>query len=314
MYWKFKAIIQNFVSYLPSSLSYALYYWLQRRFGGLEKINTLNKLADGVETWTKIMDLGIDPKGKVFFEIGTGRVPFASLAYWLMGAKKIITIDVNPYLQADLIKESLQYISNNEMQVRKLFGAFLEDKNLNDLLRFIRLSSFSTTAFLDMCQIVYVAPGDAANTALPANSVDFHTSYMVLEHIPNDILEKIFIEGNRIIRDHGLFVHRIDYSDHFAYSDKSISSGNFLQYSDVKWERYAGNRYMYMNRLRHDDYISMLVAKGHQILKEEPLVDEQVQNMIKDKKLSLAERFKSKSYKVLATTGAWILSQPKQID
>ena len=49
----------------------------------------------------------------------------------------------------------------------------------------------------------------------------------------------------------------VDYSDHFSHSDQTISSINFLRYSDDEWQRYAGNRYMYMNRLRHDDVLAL---------------------------------------------------------
>ena len=48
---------------------------------------------------------------------------------------------------------------------------------------------------------------------------------------------------------------------------------NFLQYSDAKWDRYADNRYMYMNRLRHDDFLALFHSSGHKILATEPAID-----------------------------------------
>lgn len=114
MHWKLKAAIQNAVSLLPPSVSYATYFWIQRHFGGLRRINPVSPLTAGIETWRRIKKLGYDPSGKVFLEVGTGRVTLVPLAYWLMGAKKTITIDLNPYLKAELKKESLQYISDNK--------------------------------------------------------------------------------------------------------------------------------------------------------------------------------------------------------
>ena len=47
------------------------------------------------------------------------------IAYWLMGARKIYTIDLNPYLKSELVEESLKYIFNNQEEVRNLFDSLL---------------------------------------------------------------------------------------------------------------------------------------------------------------------------------------------
>ena len=100
MHWKLRATSQNTVSLLPTSFSYAAYYWIQRHFGGLRQTNPVSRLSAGIETWKLIQKAGYDPVEKVFFEVGTGREPVVPMAYWLMGAKKTITIDVNPYIKA----------------------------------------------------------------------------------------------------------------------------------------------------------------------------------------------------------------------
>ena len=272
-------------------------------------MNPVSGLEAGIETWTQIKDLGYDPSEKSFLEVGTGRVPLVPLAYWLMGAKETITVDLNPYLKAELIKENLQYISDNTKQIRKLFGSLLQEDRMEELLHFIISVSFSTGAFLDLSCTNYIAPGDAANTGLPSQSIDFHTSYTVFEHIPLEVLRAIIDEGNRIISDDGLFIHHIDYSDHFSHSDQSISPINFLQFSDDEWNKYAGNRYMYMNRLRHDDYIRLFQSAGHRVVSIDPSVDQQVEELLGGEGLQLDERFKSKSNDVLSITEAWIISQ-----
>lgn len=309
MNWKLKAKIQNAVSLLPSSASYAAYYWIQRNFGGLKRLDPISRLTAGIETWKRIQEQGYRPSGKVFLEIGTGRVPLAPLAYWLMGADRTITLDLNPYLKAELAEESLRYISENEKQVLSLFGPLVDKKRFAELLESIRDTRFSADAFLDLCRVDYIAPGDAANTHLTDQSIDFHTSYTVFEHIPLEGLKQILEEGNRIIKNNGLFVHRIDYSDHFSHSDKSISAINFLQYSNDEWERYAGNRYMYMNRLRHDDFISLFESVGNRIVDAQPSIDQYSKELLGRATLQLNDRFSSKSKDVLAITGAWIMSQ-----
>lgn len=307
MHWKAKATLQNAVSRLPPESSYATYYWLQRHFGGLRHINPMARLQAGIETWRQIEKLGSDPFDKTFFEVGTGRVPMTPLAYWLMGAGRVITIDLNPYLKEELTRECLRYIADHAGELQALFGPLLNRKRFEALLDFERQENFDLGRLLDLCRITYIAPGDAARTGLGPEEIDFHTSFNVFEHIPRNVLLAILNEGNRIIRSDGLFVHRVDYSDHFSHSDARISPINFLQYSDAQWERYAGNRYMYMNRLRHDDFLALFESSRHAILAVEPTIDAPSLALLRGGKLIVDGRFGDKAREVLATTEAWIV-------
>lgn len=309
MHWKTKARIQNAISLLPSSASYAVYYWIQRNFGHLRRIEPIAELTAAIDIWKRIQEQDVNPLGKVFLEVGTGRVPLVPLAYWLMGAEKTITIDLNPYLKAELVTENLKYISENREEILTLFGSLIDENRFNELMAMSESSHLSMPALLDLCRVKYVAPGDAANTDYSDNFFDFHTSYTVFQHIPFDVLKQILEEGNRITKSDSLFVHRIDYSDHFAHSDTSISAINFLQFSDNEWERIAGNRYMYLNRLRHDDYLSLFESVGHHILEVQPYTDQRLQESMRQGNIELDKRFSVKSQDILAITGAWITSR-----
>jgi len=311
MHWKIKAAIQNVIALLPDAVSYEAYYWIQRHFGALRRVNPVSRLLAGIETCQRIQKHGRSPAGKVFLEVGTGRAPLVPLAYWLMGAERTITIDLNPYLKEELVGDHLRYICENEAEIAALFGPLLNGKRFEEVLTYARGPKRPVTEFLDLCRITYIAPGDAANTRLPDESIDFHTSYTVFEHIPPAALEKILREGNRITKGSGLFVHYIDYSDHFSHSDKGISAINFLQYSDRAWARYAGNRYMYANRLRHDDFLSLFESVGQRVLGADPVTDQNVQNILATGKLKLDDRFRVKSKDVLAMTAAWIVTEKK---
>ncbi|WP_132999439.1 hypothetical protein [Luteimonas arsenica] len=308
MHWKIKAAIQNAIAVLPASVSYPAQFWLQRRFGGLRAMNPVDRLSAGIETWKRIQALGQDPSGKVFFEVGTGRVPVVPLAYWLLGADRTVTIDLNPYLRADLVEESIGYIRDHAGEIRGLFGPLLREERMAALLEFAD-GGFSLERFLSLCRIEYIAPGDAAHTGLPDGSIHFHTSYTVLEHIPEPVLESIMVEGERVLADNGLFIHRIDYSDHFWHSDERISAINFLQFSDRRWQRFAGNRYMYVNRLRHDDYLRLFESTGQRIVMDEPKVDPKSQQLLQEGGIRLDARFSAKPLDILAIKGAWIASR-----
>jgi SAM-dependent methyltransferase len=309
MHWKVKAAIQNTIALLPRSLSYAAYYRMQRMLGGLKNTNPVEHLGAGIETWQRILREGVDPGDKVFFEVGTGRAPIVPLALWLMGARRTITVDVNPYIKEEIVRESLEFIEANRPEIEDLFGTLLQRHRMDDLLQFSRNRAFSLRRFLDLCCIDYVQPGDAADTGLPSRSIDFHTSYTVLEHIPPEVLARILVEGKRIVRDDGLFVHMVDYSDHFSHSDSTISPINFLQYSDDEWARYAGNRYMYMNRLRHDDVLALFQSAGHVIVSTTPAFDEDAHEVLEAGRLRLNRQFDTKSREILSIRGSWIVSR-----
>ena len=308
MRWKLKSKIQHALSLLPSSASYAAYYQIQRNFGGLRQINPVKKLSAGIETWKRILEQSYNPANKVFLEIGTGRITLIPLSFWLMGAEKTITIDLNPYLKEELVRESLQYIAENQEEIQNLFGSLLNKTRFEQLLEFNK-ANFSINKFLNVCRIDYFAPANAADSNLLPQSIDFHTSYTVFEHISPEIIKQILKEGNRIVKDNGLFIHKIDYGDHFAHSDPTISAINFLQYSDDEWNKYAGNRYMYMNRLRHDDFVDLYQSVGHQIIKAETDIYNRSQKLLKNKAIKLDQQFSCKSEEILSIGESWMISK-----
>ena len=65
---------------------------------------------------------------------------------------------------------------------------------------------------------------------------------------------------------------------------------------------------MYMNRLRHDDFLSIFNAARHEILMECPSVDPELKELLLAKELSLDEKYAAKPMEVLSIVNAWIIS------
>ena len=202
-------------------------------------------------------------------------------------------------MKEELVRADLDYLIKNKTEIENLF----ENRIFNNRLEFVE-SSYQIKSLLEFLNIKYIAPGDASHLNLPNSSVDFHTSYNVLEHIPPEIIKAILKEGQRILKQDGIFIHCIDYSDHFSHSDKSISSVNFLQFSDNYWDKIAGNRYMYMNRLRHDDFIDLFQNLNCEILVDEPNIDESL--LLQKSGFKLDAKFSSKSDEAITIIGSWI--------
>ena len=65
----------------------------------------------------------------------------------------------------------------------------------------------------------------------------------------------------------GITTHSIDYSDHYARSDRRLSRFNFLKYDDAQWRPFNSGL-QYVNRLRHSDYVRLFREAGFAILEE----------------------------------------------
>lgn len=308
MNWKLKARLQNLIDILPEELSYTCYYWMQRKFGSLRnsKLSPVSRLRAGIETCNKIEQTGASPVKSVFLEIGTGRRVNTLLAFWLLGSEKIVTVDLNPYLKEDLVKIDLNYIVNNKSEIENLFGDRIWNNRLDYLIDFVQSEKYILEDLLDFLNVKYIAPGDARNLDLQSESVDFHTSYTVLEHIPPETIRVVIEEGKRILRTNGLFVHNVDYTDHFSHSDKSISSINFLKFSDDEWQKISDNRYMYMNRLRHDDLLKIFSDSQVEILLEENTFDNSLLKILES--IHLDKAYVRKSKEILRITSSWIVA------
>jgi hypothetical protein len=225
-----------------------------------------------------------------------------------MGAEQTVTVDLNRYLSGTLVKESMDYIRSNIDEVHKLFDE-RADREFDARLK--RLTSFagSTDQLLDMIAVRYMSPVDAATLPLQSHTMDFHISNTVLEHIPRDTLIRILQEGARVTRSEGLFVHIIDLSDHFSHADSSISPVNFLRFNEQEWNRLAGNRFMYQNRLRAGDYAEIFRESGLSILDIESKIDRAALQDIGDASI-IDERFRGRPSEELATVELCVVASP----
>ncbi len=310
MNWTTKARIQNAVAFLPSGISHAIYYQLQRRFGGLREIDPVAGISTGVEICRMAARAGRTQWRSRVLEIGTGRRLNVPITLWLAGAEQIVTVDLHPYLKESLVRRDIEYIVEHPEQIARLFGPLLDEARFAALLDLAE-RDWRLDGLLRLCRIDYRPRADASSLDLPDRSIDLHLSCSVLEHIPVDHLKGILREGNRTAARHGLFVHLVDYSDHFSHSDTSISPVNFLRFSDREWERIAGNRYMYANRLRVDDMLALFHACGHNIVIDQPDIDVTILDALTSPGFRLDPRFLNKPHDVLATRASWIVSEPE---
>lgn len=170
-------------------------------------------------------------------EVGAGRDLAVPLALRRLGVARVITCDVERLGRLELVRHAAHRILAGQVN----FAGW------DDLERF---------------GVTYRAPHHVSEAD---DVVDCSCSNEVLEHVPADQLT-VLLKGLRAVT-RGLTTHSIDYSDHYARSDRSISRLNFLRYSDREWRPFNSGK-QYVNRLRHSDYLRLFREAGFTILEE----------------------------------------------
>jgi SAM-dependent methyltransferase len=300
MNWKVKAALQHAVSLLPSQASHEVYYRLQRRWGTLRDVNPVEGFENGLRLVHAIEAAGGSMPGKVVLEVGTGRRVNVPIVFWLCGAARVLTVDLNQYLKPGLILEDLKFVRGHPVTVKQMFGARAESGEFQQRFALLMRDDLSVPELLAAAEIEYVAPLDARKLHLGDDVVDYHVSNNVLEHVPPDELRDILVEGKRVLKSDGLLVHRVDFSDHFSEVDARVSTINFLKYSERQWRRYAGNLYNYHNRLRIDELESIVGVTGLVIADQQAEIDAAALRLL-ESGFAVDPRFAGKPTQVNAT-------------
>ena len=310
MKWTTKARVQNVVAKLPVSVGDGLYYQMQRRAGGLRnpKGAVTTRFVAAVDIWDAARTVRT-PVGAHFFEVGTGHVPVMPVAFWLMGAGSVQTVDLHRRFQADMFDVVIGHVKSNPEEVSALLGDRLDDERLDALISAVPASA---ETIMTSMGVTYSAPFDARSvTSAVEPRPDFHVSNTVLEHIDPIALDEILAAGAAAVSEDGALIHRVDYSDHFSHGDSTVSAINFLQFSEDEWRRYADNRFMYMNRLRDDD-MQELFARHCEVSVFESRLDDEVGAELAEGRIALAELFRVKPHDVLRTTRSTLIGRPRQ--
>jgi hypothetical protein len=292
--WILKAVVQKFISFLPysSRINYFFqkyvtrgvylsdFYFYDRLFHGKNHILGYKKFFD-------------NHVPSVCLEIGTGWYPTVPIAFFLIGAKKIYSLDISFLTSKERLKVTIEkFLESNEKG--KLEDYITPKSERIDILKelILNFDRYKLEDLLDKLNIEYII-GDARSILLEDNRIDLITSNNTFEHIYPEILIPILKEFRRILKNNsGLMSHFIDMTDHFAHLDKSISVYNFLKFSNFAW-RIIDNSVQPQNRLRINDF--KVIYKGLNIPINEETIDEgdlevlksiQINNLYSKEKLS----------------------------
>lgn len=184
-----------------------------------------NKHADYALAQLKNIASHMNIAGKSILEIGPGGNYYLACLLLQNGAKKVFAID----------NENHSFFSNQEIAIyKKLYPESISDDRT-----------------INQDKIAVINYGRHETIPLSDESVDIIYSNAVLEHVyvPRRLLE----ECQRVLRVGGEMMHQIDYRDHI-FDQKSLF---FLRVPDIFFNFFFKNTGMWVNRLRHSEWITI---------------------------------------------------------
>ena len=242
-------------------------------------------------------------KDSVILEFGAGWDLYCPIGIsGIGGVRRYICVDINRFVHKKDIIECIDWYKRKNSELENMLMQEIEGFQDNNKCKDIQIGKGDVLDILKQYfHIDYMAPCDMATSGLDTDSVDYIIVNTTLQHIPFQQLDAILGECSRILKRGGLFVTNVNYLDHYANFDKSITHYNFLQYTDSEFEKYNPPLH-YQNRLRHSDYLKLFKKYGFCILEEQKYKSKEG-----DKKdlssVTLSEKYMSYSDKDLLILG-----------
>lgn len=306
-HWLLKAIVQKALSVVPGGRSGNSI--LQQHFTGSLEINdntfelTLSRCRKHLESYFAIR--GHSQSGFSVLELGSGWHPFIPIGIYLCGASQSWTFDVQPLLSPKRTRLALELYSRYAQRgTLTSLLPWVEEAKVRFLLDLAqRADEYSTSEILQRMQI-YPMVGDASKTELRSGSIDFFFSNTTLQYVPEGVIATLFGEFRRLAAPGAVMSHYIYTGDDFALFDRSITSYNFLKFSDASWRLLAGAIHS-QNRLRPSDYRRLHTAERWTVRAED-----NIQGCLEDlRHIHLAEKFRKYPQEDLLCLETWITSQ-----
>ena len=304
--WIVKALAQRTIGFMPNPD-----YWsdlVQRKIAGSVDL-TYPFFLSRLDVARKNLEACAREKSPAeVLELGTGWFPIVPLALRLAGASQVRTCDIVEHVSPERLRATLQAFARaaDDGELNRRLPAI--NHALLQQIRSVDSTGQTCVESLHALGVDYMV-GDFPGDLLPPASIDLIVSHAVLEYVAAAPFMALLHAFRRLLKSDGAMSHWIDFSDEYAYFDKSISPLNFLKYPDWAW-RVINNPIIPLSRLRIDDIRRLFASAGFIISHEETVK----LDMSAMRKLPLAREFASRDIEDMRVLDAWITARMMQAD
>jgi SAM-dependent methyltransferase len=301
--WRLKAVLMALASRVPGGV--LAYRFVQDRQA--QRLNDADGLlARSLDLLALYDDGGGEIRGKDCLEIGTGWCPWLPLLLKVKGARRVVTLDLNPWLSirtaygttralAERIDRVAERLEVPRGDIEKVLDPALRAKNLQEWLAAV--------------DVEYLPKTELQRAAFAAESFDAVFSSNVLEHVDANCLGALHRESARILRSGGIVAHRFNPQDHFSFGDPTITGANFLKYSPAAWKWIGGSGLAYHNRLRCRQHRQLIDDAGFSVELQRTRPDRKAQQAIDAGRLLVHADFSGMSSAELTDDYMWVVAR-----
>lgn len=307
--WRTKVAIQNAIGVLPGSTPFRINEWLTRvvRSIPLERTDLTQRFEKGIDNLHFVrLKSGCAVEGKTILELGTGWLGVDLLLFYLLGAKKIYTVDHHPHLTYATFKNLLSWINTRpdvigQLEKSELCPASLLQQHLAQV-REVHAQCSNLQQMLQSMHIEYRISHSCRTKPLdlPSQGIDLFYSESVLQRIPEeDLRDTIPDVATRLMSPAAVFFHRINPLDVNAHLDRRLWYLNYLRYSDFFFRVFYSGKLNTQNRLRESDFVDLFTNAGLEVMYVGSyILREDLERL---QKFPVDRRFTSKTIEDLAT-------------
>lgn len=203
-------------------------------------------------------------RDKVVVELGTGGHGIDLILFYLLGAKKIYTVDVKFFGLLSMP----QAISDTEQLLDLIISQFhLERDDTNKKYDLIK-NQTSVESILNIMNVEFLTFKEARVNKLDTSTkIDLFFSESNLQRIPLDQMNSLFKNLAPVFSEDAVSFHRLDCNDINTQKSRPIYDPNlwkleYLKYSDFTWNLITTKRFGSQNRLRQSHFIDLFETIG----------------------------------------------------
>ncbi|MEO0829762.1 MAG: class I SAM-dependent methyltransferase, partial [Pseudomonadota bacterium] len=176
-------------------------------FGRTHSIHAGSVYSGGFDHINLLGEAGMDLNGKTVLEIGTGWYPVIPLMLRLAGASHVVLTDEHRLLDSETLAAAVAFLKERREDMATRLEIEVEDVD-----RVLNIPTGTPLEHkLECLGLSYRVPTNLGGIEQRVDAVISHT---VLEHIPPDVLTRIFRQTQGVLKEGGLISHGTDHSDH----------------------------------------------------------------------------------------------------